>query len=444
MESQIQCPVCTLYLHAGMNLQDHLESHPKEKVIAALVNLTLFQQQSNDECIEEYDCNQYDPPNHLSETPLAPVSLPLIRTIPASVATRTYHQNNQAIASFGGPIQHHSAAPTAHQVMIVDRTRVFHERSNVEINEDCRRRMLANSVPPTVVGQPKIRTIPVQALQIITANDLASNQQMQALRPPPPYCLSVKDNLPKQSGSILQQNEPNARSNENVGNGSELQCNKYEPHELLAAVAELQSVNLNDVNAFEASKQRKPSTQNIYNPINCNDEQIQVEFEDGYDPDDDGKKPANVEENLTSTSHTDTHQEAIAQKASSAGVAKKSTHEFIQSNSKVEKNVERRTAGLQVISNVKVAPNTVLNISSLNSHIGDTVSMKDVFIIGTASTSNSSSHKLVSKASTSRISPHIRPRTNDKPDKTDNNGSQYLIEVSYLSKKRTLYFFSAK
>lgn len=41
MAENVQCPVCTLYLHAGMNLSDHLETHPKEQVIRALVQMTI-------------------------------------------------------------------------------------------------------------------------------------------------------------------------------------------------------------------------------------------------------------------------------------------------------------------------------------------------------------------------------------------------------------------
>ncbi|KAF5286844.1 hypothetical protein FQA39_LY00377 [Lamprigera yunnana] len=41
MESRsIVCPVCTLYLRPGITLKAHLTSHPKQKVIEALVNLT--------------------------------------------------------------------------------------------------------------------------------------------------------------------------------------------------------------------------------------------------------------------------------------------------------------------------------------------------------------------------------------------------------------------
>lgn len=47
MESQLQCPVCTLFLHVGMDLQSHLDTHPKDQVIKALVNVTMTKQ-SND------------------------------------------------------------------------------------------------------------------------------------------------------------------------------------------------------------------------------------------------------------------------------------------------------------------------------------------------------------------------------------------------------------
>ncbi|KAK4882168.1 hypothetical protein RN001_005487 [Aquatica leii] len=43
MESgNVVCPVCTLYLRPGITLKAHLTSHPKQKVIEALVNLTSY------------------------------------------------------------------------------------------------------------------------------------------------------------------------------------------------------------------------------------------------------------------------------------------------------------------------------------------------------------------------------------------------------------------
>lgn len=47
MESKLQCPVCTLYLHVGMDLQTHLDTHPKDQVIKALVNLTMMTKSCN-------------------------------------------------------------------------------------------------------------------------------------------------------------------------------------------------------------------------------------------------------------------------------------------------------------------------------------------------------------------------------------------------------------
>lgn len=41
MDGVVQCPVCTLFLHPGMNLDEHLNTHPKDQVIQALTQLTL-------------------------------------------------------------------------------------------------------------------------------------------------------------------------------------------------------------------------------------------------------------------------------------------------------------------------------------------------------------------------------------------------------------------
>lgn len=62
MTEQIQCPVCTLFLHAGMSLFDHLETHPKEQVIKALVQITLCNGTTPADClikkVEESDCQE--------------------------------------------------------------------------------------------------------------------------------------------------------------------------------------------------------------------------------------------------------------------------------------------------------------------------------------------------------------------------------------------------
>lgn len=40
MDQLVQCPVCTLYLHNGMSLESHLDTHPKDQVIKALCSLS--------------------------------------------------------------------------------------------------------------------------------------------------------------------------------------------------------------------------------------------------------------------------------------------------------------------------------------------------------------------------------------------------------------------
>lgn len=37
MENLVTCPICTLYLHPGMSLQTHLDTHPKDMIIQALL-----------------------------------------------------------------------------------------------------------------------------------------------------------------------------------------------------------------------------------------------------------------------------------------------------------------------------------------------------------------------------------------------------------------------
>lgn len=41
LETETVCPVCTLFLRPGITLKQHLTSHPKQKVIDALVKLSI-------------------------------------------------------------------------------------------------------------------------------------------------------------------------------------------------------------------------------------------------------------------------------------------------------------------------------------------------------------------------------------------------------------------
>lgn len=111
MDSQIQCPVCTLYLHVGMNLQDHLNTHPKDQVISALVNMTLLQQRANDESSSNFECSRYEP-------------LPTNDDLNASSPEKSMQQNSQQAITYFAPITQQSS----HQLMIVNGTQVFHDQ----------------------------------------------------------------------------------------------------------------------------------------------------------------------------------------------------------------------------------------------------------------------------------------------------------------------------
>lgn len=81
MHSQIQCPVCTLYLHVGMNLYVHLDTHPKDQVIRALVNMTVVQSSPEDEPVNQMKCSRYAP---INEEALAPHVEPNIQSTPTT------------------------------------------------------------------------------------------------------------------------------------------------------------------------------------------------------------------------------------------------------------------------------------------------------------------------------------------------------------------------
>lgn len=116
MDSQIQCPVCTLYLHVGMNLQDHLNTHPKDQVISALVNMTLLQQRANDENSNNFECSRYEP--------LPPNDDDLNASSTDKSLPKTFQQNQQQSITYFAPISQQSS----HQLMIVNGTQVFHDQ----------------------------------------------------------------------------------------------------------------------------------------------------------------------------------------------------------------------------------------------------------------------------------------------------------------------------
>lgn len=168
MDSQIQCPVCTLYLHVGMNLQDHLNTHPKEQVISALVNMTLLQQRANDENANNFECSRYEP---LADD-LYDKSLP-------NGSANTFQNQQQSITYFAPITQQ-----TSHQVMIVNGTPVFHnDRSPATPKPTGRHQLMAaKSLPPLSIPTRTFRLIPAKGYD---------GKITQAIPPPPPYPAAV-------------------------------------------------------------------------------------------------------------------------------------------------------------------------------------------------------------------------------------------------------------
>lgn len=117
MDSNVMCPVCTLYLRPGITLKQHLTSHPKQKVIDALVKISLHDEPSkipsssnSDDVSEGASTISESPsppsnssmPPYLNQVPLGPPSSHMAPQMPGnhffmyqqSMSTSAPHQPN--------------------------------------------------------------------------------------------------------------------------------------------------------------------------------------------------------------------------------------------------------------------------------------------------------------------------------------------------------------
>ncbi|XP_044761109.1 zinc finger and BTB domain-containing protein 17 [Coccinella septempunctata] len=78
MESSPVCPVCTLYLRPGITLKSHLSTHPKQKVIEALVKLTEVESQPGENNTGQELCqsSQNQPFNSITNSPWTGGNIP--------------------------------------------------------------------------------------------------------------------------------------------------------------------------------------------------------------------------------------------------------------------------------------------------------------------------------------------------------------------------------
>lgn len=227
MQSQIQCPVCTLFLHVGMNLQVHLDTHPKDQVIKALVNLTVTQQQINDTDANSMQCSRYAPltdesSSEVCATANSPMARPAVNyyqdlsvvpslppppptppqpTPPQPSPMQLQIQPPPASTQQQSPIQHH------HQVMFINRcsTQVFREGTTTShqqstsstTSSSSAQQIITNALPMKSIApstQQCVSVLPQKQLVVPTQNIITTTDPTRGkiynhgyLPPPPPY-----------------------------------------------------------------------------------------------------------------------------------------------------------------------------------------------------------------------------------------------------------------
>lgn len=201
MQSQMQCPVCTLFLHVGMNLQVHLDTHPKDQVIQALVNLTVTQQQTNDNDLNTMQCSRYAP---LLDEPVVITAHKDAVDSKSSIGyypeprqqqqqqqqpPQQYQQKQQQLPP---PSLAQSSSRHHQQVVIVNScsTSVFREGSTHPSSSTSAQQIITNRIPITSEEKtleiarrpPPPLPAPVASKQISIVNLIAAPPP-----PPPPY-----------------------------------------------------------------------------------------------------------------------------------------------------------------------------------------------------------------------------------------------------------------
>lgn len=398
MDSQLQCPVCTLFLHAGINLQDHLETHPKDKVISALVSLTLNKDQDTSPNANEnyYYEDAYESQSlQAAGTPAAASDLMLTRALPAASETR-------AFATYYTPMQQPTAA---RQVMIVDRTRVFHGASAE--NDIPRRRMISKSIPSFAAASG-------QALQLLASSGSAQSGALYTERPPPSYYVSVQESLAKRNANLVEASQSASNEHSWPEQASEqpaappttnLPEQHFPPNTNREISNEIKPLFSSAAAAAAQSEQDVPTTSSHPNT------NIQAQPDDlgelitGVPNDDESQRWADepnasgkpserkkiglkvlsnvkVESNVAVNVSPPTTCAETPPTESYERNAVLSNLQSLLTAGETGKGTEKRKIGLKVLSNVKVPANAVLNVSSLTPKA---VSLSNMFIIGARS-----------------------------------------------------------
>lgn len=372
-----------------MNLQDHLETHPKEKVIAALVNMTLLQQQTNDaEDTSNFQCSRYEPlTDDIEAVPKPPI-----------ISTTEIVQPRKQIAYYSPPEKQSPAAsttPTPRRVMIVNSrvSRIFQTPTTVSIHTTESRTPRSHIIPKTVST-----TAPSRIIHLIAANVTTTSQSL-SIPPPPPYdtavpLLSTQPNTASSSYSITNAIEQCPKDSErDTSVSATASVRKKQPLTPSSVTnggdtgdldAERASRSNQSVSvACEDSKEESPTLISSGKAsdvaVNCNEQYLEL---------------GNVEASCS----IDPENMVIDETCSVIHMNDKyiKDEETTVTNMVHKRKVgERNKPGLKVLSDVKLSPNAALNVSTFNTELSEPINLDHMIVVGPSS---KSMKKLLSKS----------------------------------------------
>lgn len=379
MNSQIQCPVCTLFLHAGMNLQDHLETHPKEKVIAALVNMTLLQQQTNDaEDASNFQCSRYEPLSDEIEPVQQPANMSVTEIVqPRKQIAHYIPSEKQGLATTVA-----TTAPTPRRVMIVNNrvSRVFQTPATGSLQTTTENRASRTQTIPKAVTAA---STPSRIIHLITTNVSASSSTVSI---PPPYDTTVasgsNSNSSSSYSSLSETQNSNDRCDVVVERDRAMVVRKKQPPSFAISIVpsgsadseeKVQSRGKEPAPTASTSSSSKKASALISSGLASSDSSI-------------NSKEQYAENGACANSGSSTQDNMVIDETCSV-IHMNDT--FVKDEQTTPTNLvhKRKSSdkfkpGLKVLSDVKLSPNAAVNISSLNAQLSEPINLDQMILVG--------------------------------------------------------------
>lgn len=220
MEAVVQCPVCTLFLHPGMSLEDHLNTHPKDQVIQALTQLTL-QRANILSSGTQFTPKPTSPPPIATETTSSPI-------FSSNNNTNTSNNNNNNNGSNLGrketavviQVQASQATPSiTTPPQSATQPHLFNNQSSISyVHESQKNVMIVNSCSTQFIQQriANNNVAPPQKRQIsIGYDDQAGPSNIHVIPrytserysgPPPPYSTAISSTSFNNSTTLARDN----------------------------------------------------------------------------------------------------------------------------------------------------------------------------------------------------------------------------------------------